>query len=685
MADARAGAQGAAIAAPLTPIPRAPPPPALQARPWRPTHSRPSRPLAAGRTSPRARSRLELPAPLQSEAAEARVRVRGPASAPLPGDGEEARPHVVEQVARAGAELQRLPERLGLRVGQVALVRAGMGLGSLPSGLVLDGGVVRALHQALEGPLRGGLDVAGDQLLRHLRHLRYLRHLRQLRRRRRLRGALQAGPPGPAARAGGLQRGLLGGRRRRGLLLLRGGPRLLLGALLGALGDLRGGLPLLRGLRRLLDHLPDPLVDFAELVALERRPVREALRLPVVVAGGTLLLLHAFQRQHEAAGGALQEHAQRLQALGRELPVLHVIDELGVRLVVRLLRRRLHELGGLLGRQDLLLRQEAEDGALLGRAGEGAVRVPLRRRPPRGVAVAERRGELALVPPQPLGVGEGEAAVAEALLRLRAGLVGPPDAEPDQSEAVALEGLHGVAAVPVEEHQLLLDVRAERVGRRAALLCGPPSLVVVAPVVQLAAGEVAEGGDEARALVVPVPVQLRRVAPVDVDGGKGEALLVVAHLLREVVLQPAAHELRHLRVVLRGVVDQDAAVVGAQEAQGVAVNELGALGHHVLPRGVLLPGPELQHVVQVGVGDGQRASVGLLEDELRHDLRLHALGVHLDADAAHLAARQVAAVDAEAVGHLEGLRPGDPLPVHGGQDLVRLVPRLVPVLLPGAH
>mmetsp|Transcript_125091 Transcript_125091/g.361887 ORF Transcript_125091/g.361887 Transcript_125091/m.361887 type:complete len:253 (-) Transcript_125091:849-1607(-) len=213
-------------------------------------------------------------------------------------------------------------------------------------------------------------------------------------------------------------------------------------------------------------------------------------------------------------------------ALGLQCPLLHrnVTDKLRAKPVAP--RLALVDLGGgvrPVGRHGLppLRRHSASAGL-----------IPTRR-PEQPVRVLVRRGVL-------------KAQLALTLLRRLRGLGEAGRREEDDSVPLALERLHDMAAVAVEHAKLLLEVQADGVAI-LELLQLVDLLVVLRPVLQQAALEVAEGLDEGRPEVCPISVQLRGVVAVHIDRRPLEAL----NLLRKPVQEILVEELRDLRVQLR--------------------------------------------------------------------------------------------------------------------------------------
>mmetsp|Transcript_21162 Transcript_21162/g.68459 ORF Transcript_21162/g.68459 Transcript_21162/m.68459 type:complete len:266 (+) Transcript_21162:1800-2597(+) len=180
-------------------------------------------------------------------------------------------------------------------------------------------------------------------------------------------------------------------------------------------------------------------------------------------------------------------------------------------------------------------------------------------------------------------------------------------------------------------------------------------------------------------------MELGSIPPVHVDGSVMESFLFQATLVRQVVLEPAGQQMRHGGVVPGGLVDVKCPVVAGQQAQRVTVHKIDTFLRDILAGGVLLEGPQLQHMEDVGIGDKKPLAVCLLQDKLGHDLCLHPLSVHLDADASHLVRSEISPVHAEAVGNFKRLAPRDPLGMHLGKNLVRSIPRVVPFAVVRAH
>mmetsp|Transcript_19346 Transcript_19346/g.56214 ORF Transcript_19346/g.56214 Transcript_19346/m.56214 type:complete len:451 (-) Transcript_19346:39-1391(-) len=357
-------------------------------------------------------------------------------------------------------------------------------------------------------------------------------------------------------------------------------------------------------------------------------------------------------------------------------------DEGRIRGRVVVLLWRLHELRRLLRLPNSLLAEGVHDAYLPFATGPQAVGVPLAPRVRlRLVAITERRGEHGLRARHACRIREGHADVTKQLPIGLGGLVGAADGEVDDGEALALEILNGVAAATVEQEEVFCEVDRQLVLVLERVQRGL-RLVVLGPIVQATARELPKRADHRWALVVAVTVQLRRVALVDVDRGEHEA---VGELGGQMILQPPANELRHRWVEARGPVDADGAVVARQQAEGVAVDPLHALAHHVLPCDILPEAPEAEHVEHIGIGHRLALRVRRLQDQLRHHLGLYPGGVQLHAEASLLVGGQVAAIDAQAIRDLERLGPLDPLVVHPGQHLVGLRPSVVPCRLVGVN
>mmetsp|Transcript_19336 Transcript_19336/g.56187 ORF Transcript_19336/g.56187 Transcript_19336/m.56187 type:complete len:357 (+) Transcript_19336:989-2059(+) len=344
--------------------------------------------------------------------------------------------------------------------------------------------------------------------------------------------------------------------------------------------------------------------------------------------------------------------------------------------VVVFLLRRLDELHRILRLPNALLGQAVDDRAALRLPGPRAVRLA-----PAGrvrLVIAERGREQGPVVLQDAALREGDAGDAQGLPIGLGSAAGPANAEEDDGVALPLEVGHEVAPAAVEHQQVLAQVDAQPIllAQRAE---GRPRPVVLGPVLEHAAGEVPEGRDHRRPVVVAVPVQPGRVVFVHINGGEHE---LPAELLGQVVLQPSAHEPRHRRVMPGGGIDTDRAIVARDQPEGIAVDPRPTFGHHVLPRGVLLEAPEAQHVEKVRIRHRSPA-VGLAQDQPGHGIGLDAAGVQFDAVAAHAVRCEVAPVDAQPVGNGEGPAPTDPLPMHRRQDLVGPRPCVVPSRLAG--
>mmetsp|Transcript_111440 Transcript_111440/g.320154 ORF Transcript_111440/g.320154 Transcript_111440/m.320154 type:complete len:298 (+) Transcript_111440:397-1290(+) len=210
------------------------------------------------------------------------------------------------------------------------------------------------------------------------------------------------------------------------------------------------------------------------------------------------------------------------------------------------------------------------------------------------------------------------------------------DGEVDDGVTLALECLDGVGAVAAEEREVLLQVDVDRLAVLQPLqLVDLP--VVLRPVLQAAACEVAEGLDERRAKVVAVAMLLRCIVAVDIQRRPLEAI----HARRQSIEQVLVEQLRHFRVVPRRRREVDVADAVPDEAQRVAPDPLLPFGHHVLPEGVLREGPGVQDAEHVVLAHLPVRPPRRLQRLLRLALRDQTVGSHDQRLAAALADVQV--------------------------------------------
>mmetsp|Transcript_94203 Transcript_94203/g.294754 ORF Transcript_94203/g.294754 Transcript_94203/m.294754 type:complete len:287 (+) Transcript_94203:3-863(+) len=198
--------------------------------------------------------------------------------------------------------------------------------------------------------------------------------------------------------------------------------------------------------------------------------------------------------------------------------------------------------------------------------------------------------------------GHLEAQPRELLHLPRLDLVELRGGEEDEAEPLALEGLHAVRAVAVEEHKLLGQVQHYRLlGIQLGHVATAALLDVLREVVQLASRELPQGLDCGGALVVGIAVPSASVVVVDIDAREPE---VGRNLLPLARLEPPTEELGDVLVARRGVEDAVRPVPDPESPQRVAVYGLHALRQDVEPRLVVGEAPGLQYLGHVAVGDG---------------------------------------------------------------------------------
>mmetsp|Transcript_79925 Transcript_79925/g.247993 ORF Transcript_79925/g.247993 Transcript_79925/m.247993 type:complete len:559 (+) Transcript_79925:202-1878(+) len=266
-------------------------------------------------------------------------------------------------------------------------------------------------------------------------------------------------------------------------------------------------------------------------------------------------------------------------------------------------------------------------------------------------AKAERRAEHR--PGVGVRPGEQEAKLLQlgAVLRLGSGV--DPRREEDDAVPLALKVVHRMRAVPVEHAEAVAQLHLDLAVLRHVLQLG--RLVVLRPVGQLPAREVAEGLNHGGAEVVLVPVQRRRVVAVQVERGPAK----LAHLGRQALPQPLHDDPRDRRVHEGRGRDVDVADAVDEKAQGIAKDPALALPHDVGPVAVAREGPLMKRLLHLLVCDPAALRRGRGQALAGLALRHQAVRAHERGLARALADREVLVAQAQVLGELAAVPPVD--------------------------
>mmetsp|Transcript_63100 Transcript_63100/g.165480 ORF Transcript_63100/g.165480 Transcript_63100/m.165480 type:complete len:300 (+) Transcript_63100:3-902(+) len=205
----------------------------------------------------------------------------------------------------------------------------------------------------------------------------------------------------------------------------------------------------------------------------------------------------------------------------------------------------------------------------------------------------------------------------------------PLGGEVDQAEALTLEFLDAVGTIAVEQNELVAQVhhhgvfRLQRRNIRARV-----SLLVCRKIPQLSACELANGLDGGGALVVAVAVNTTGIIGIHVDTCKHA---LASDVVRLVVCEPLAEQLREACISQGRVCDSKSAVAHAKGPQGVRVHPNLALRQHVQSGLVPRESPNLQNLDDVRIRDLAPSLGDLLQRLLGQGVRQGAL--HLDVGA----------------------------------------------------
>mmetsp|Transcript_26179 Transcript_26179/g.83041 ORF Transcript_26179/g.83041 Transcript_26179/m.83041 type:complete len:363 (+) Transcript_26179:1041-2129(+) len=211
-------------------------------------------------------------------------------------------------------------------------------------------------------------------------------------------------------------------------------------------------------------------------------------------------------------------------------------------------------------------------------------------------------------------IGNGEAGRIHDLPGVVGHPVVPRAGEEDEAVPLALELIHPMPALPVEESEAVGDVKLDApLGHRLLEDLELDGAVVLCEVVQLTALEVPECLQTRRANVAAVAVEPPRVVLVDVDGREDK---VGTEVVGGVVAQPPAEELAELRVAPRLLLCDDVPRAVRDEAHGVTVDERLPGLHDVLARHVLPEVPQAQHAEDLEVRELARLRLQQLQDLL---------------------------------------------------------------------